>query len=158
MEEWRTVGFDSQVEAEKERERKPDEGGIEVDVLPMGPSIPEKMQSAYSPEQGFKEMSVADLGKAMMSAEPPVLIDVRSEAEFKESSISGAVNVPMEDLSQLVKSGGLDKYRGKKIAMICGSGVRSMQATVRLSKLFAFNQVFNVAGGMIAWTESGLNC
>ena len=84
------------------------------------------------------------------------VIDVRTPQEYAAGCIPGSVNVPMERLSEMVKAGELDIYRGRRVAMVCGSGLRSAQATVRLSRLFGFGGVHNVAGGIIAWTESGL--
>ena len=117
--------------------------------------------SAYTSEKGFKEVSAAELwsrfGPSADAADAfDAVIDVRTPEEFGAGAVPGSVNVPMEGLSAMVKAGELDAYRGKRVAMVCGSGLRSAQATVRLSRLFGFGDVHNVAGGIIAWTDGGL--
>ena len=42
------------------------------------------------------------------------------------------------------------------LAVVCAGGVRSAQATVRLSKVFGFRGVASVRGGMAAWAAEGL--
>lgn len=58
----------------------------------------------------------------------------------------------MERLSDAVRAGALDAHvTGSHMAVVCASGTRSAQATVRLSRVFGFEHVSNVAGGMAAW-------
>lgn len=66
-------------------------------------------------------------------------------------SVPGALNIPLDRLSDAVRAGSLDQYTDSQIAVICASGQRSAQATVRLSKVFGFKHVTSVSGGMGAW-------
>lgn len=66
-------------------------------------------------------------------------------------TIPTAVNIPLDMLSDAVRAGQLDPYHTSSIAVVCASGQRSAQATVRLSKVFGFSNVSNLAGGMAAW-------
>jgi rhodanese-related sulfurtransferase len=66
-------------------------------------------------------------------------------------TIPSAVNIPLDMLSDAVRAGQLDPYHASTIAVVCASGQRSAQATVRLSKVFGFKNVSNVSGGMAAW-------
>lgn len=59
--------------------------------------------------------------------------------------------MPLDQLSEAVRGGQLDDFILGSIAVVCASGQRSAQATVRLSKVFGFQNVSNVAGGMAAW-------
>lgn len=68
-------------------------------------------------------------------------------------AIPTAVNIPLDMLSDAVRAGQLDPYHNSSIAVVCASGQRSAQATVRLSKVFAFQNVVNLTGGMAAWEE-----
>lgn len=74
-------------------------------------------------------------------------------------TIPTAVNVPLDMLSDAVRAGQLDPYHSSSIAVVCASGQRSAQATVRLSKVFGFSNVVNVTGGMSAWQsmQAGLS-
>lgn len=68
-------------------------------------------------------------------------------------TIPTAVNIPLDMLSDAVRAGQLDPYHTSSIAVVCASGQRSAQATVRLTKVFAFKNVSNVSGGMSAWQQ-----
>eukprot|EP00879_Flechtneria_rotunda_P017157 GHRR01017969.1.p1 GENE.GHRR01017969.1~~GHRR01017969.1.p1 ORF type:complete len:219 (+),score=51.90 GHRR01017969.1:433-1089(+) len=109
--------------------------------------------SAYSAEQGFREMSAAELAVAVTAGGLiDVVLDVRSPAEFAVGpTVPGAVNIPLDSLSDAVRSGQLDEYIDRHVVVVCASGQRSAQATVRLTKVFNFQHVSNLAGGMAAW-------
>lgn len=66
-------------------------------------------------------------------------------------TIPGAVNIPLDVLSDEVRAGKLDPYMAGSVAVVCAGGMRSAQATVRLSKVFNFQSVCSVTGGMAAW-------
>ena len=81
------------------------------------------------------------------------IIDVRTPPEYQTGHIAGSRNICLDDLTQAVKAGELT---GKKpLAIICARGGRSAQACVRLSKVFGFESVTNIAGGMNAWIGAG---
>lgn len=81
------------------------------------------------------------------------IVDVREEVEFidKLGHLPGARLVP---LSQLM--GRLDEFdRERPVVAVCRSGVRSAQASVLLTKA-GFDNVANLAGGMLRWKLEGL--
>lgn len=63
----------------------------------------------------------------------------------------------MDDLSESIKSGALDGYRGGRIALVCRSGMRSAQSAVRMTKVFGFEDIVNVKGGTLAWIDAGFD-
>lgn len=66
------------------------------------------------------------------------LVDVRTPAEFASGSAKGAVNIPLNSLSQ-----NLSKLKGKKkIIVFCRSGNRSGQAK-RILEQNGFENVIN---------------
>lgn len=71
----------------------------------------------------------------------PLIIDVRSSAEFKGGHIPGAKNVPLQKIEQFEPKG--------SCYVICASGMRSKRAV----KLLKANgcQATNVTGGMSRW-------
>lgn len=72
------------------------------------------------------------------------LVDVRTEWEFAEGSAPGAVNIPLDKISQ-----NLDKFKDKNsIIVFCRSGNRSSQAKAILEKS-GIKEVYN--GG--TWQE-----
>jgi len=80
-----------------------------------------------------------------------VLVDVRSANQFKDGHISGARNVPGDQ----IPGGGLEKFKDKPLIVCCESGVASGAAARKLSAL-GFSQVFNLRGGLGAWRQDNL--
>lgn len=114
--------------------------------------------SAYSADQGFQETTVDNVHEALqqsLTAEP-LLLDVRTPQEYRSGHAVKAVNIELDALSEAVRAGTLDDWKEEgPILVICQSGKRSAQATVRLSKVFDFQQVINVKGGTSAWIAAG---
>ncbi|MGA7730194.1 MAG: rhodanese-like domain-containing protein [Chloroflexia bacterium] len=73
------------------------------------------------------------------------VLDVREQSEWREGHIPGAIHVPFHALKDHL--GELPK--GRTLATICGSGIRSSIAAGIL-QAHGYNPV-NVAGGMDAW-------
>ena len=74
--------------------------------------------------------------------EGAIIIDVRSKYEFTSGHVTGAINVPLDQLSDYAQ-----KWKDKNKPMItcCASGMRSASAkSLLLSK--GFSNVFNGGG------------
>jgi rhodanese-related sulfurtransferase len=68
------------------------------------------------------------------------IVDVRTPEEFSEGSVKGAVNIPLDDLSN-----NLNKFKGKNgIVVFCRSGGRSGSAKSILER----NGFENVVNGI----------
>ena len=76
-----------------------------------------------------------------------VLLDVRSEEEFSEGHIPGAINLPNEEIGTTE----IDKLPDKSqlILVYCRSGRRSKEASEKLVKLGYTNIV--EFGGILEW-------
>jgi len=81
------------------------------------------------------------------------IIDVREPREFTDvlGHIDGARLLPLSQL--LARAGEIDK--ASPVVAVCRSGARSAQATVLLKKA-GFNDVANLAGGMLRWQAEAL--
>jgi hydroxyacylglutathione hydrolase len=77
-----------------------------------------------------------------------LVLDVRSEAEWKAGHIEGATHIMLGDMPQRVQS--LPKDR--TIITVCGSGYRSSIAASGLAKN-GFSSVESMDGGMAAWNK-----
>ncbi|EZH66188.1 hypothetical protein DH09_09625 [Bacillaceae bacterium JMAK1] len=84
--------------------------------------------------------------KAKLNNKDLLLVDVRTEGEFSNHSIQGAMNIPLHTLNNRME----ELERDKEIAVICQSGMRSLKASKRLKKK-EFPNVVNVRGGMNSW-------
>ncbi|PZP39271.1 MAG: rhodanese-like domain-containing protein [Pseudomonas fluorescens] len=90
-------------------------------------------------------MSVHQLAEAMASENPPILLDVREDAEVAADHLPNIVHIPLADLQ--LRATELPVCQ--PIAVICKVGGRSARATAFLiSEGF---EAVNVAGGMLAY-------
>eukprot|EP01024_Parvocaulis_polyphysoides_P006687 TRINITY_DN11851_c0_g1_i5.p1 TRINITY_DN11851_c0_g1~~TRINITY_DN11851_c0_g1_i5.p1 ORF type:complete len:234 (+),score=37.57 TRINITY_DN11851_c0_g1_i5:122-823(+) len=140
-----------------EYEREPSETANSSDSSSELPFMlkPDKIPdilSAYDQESGFQEISVADLRSKQSDFD--LILDIRHSSDFKAGHIEGAKNIPFDALSMSVRNGDLDEFKKGQIAVVCGFGNSSSQATVKLSKVFGFENVVNVFGGMEQWITS----
>lgn len=75
------------------------------------------------------------------------LVDVRTEAEFSQGHLPGALNLPVGSLAQRMQKLGDDK--DAPIVLYCRSGSRSGRAKRMLEKA-GFTRVYDL-GPMSAW-------
>ena len=97
-------------------------------------------------------MSARSLADELRGAAPPVLLDVRTPAEFARGHVKGARNLPVTSLRDGLSGLGLPP--GSAVVAICLSAHRSPPA-VRLLRASGI-EARQLRGGMIAWTSAGL--
>ena len=88
-----------------------------------------------------------------INREDAIVVDVRELAEVAQGKIARAKLMPLGELKNRI--GELEKFKTKPIILVCRSGSRSAGACGILSKQ-GFTDVYNLAGGMIAWQQSNL--
>jgi hydroxyacylglutathione hydrolase len=98
-----------------------------------------------------ERVTAGALAEQLEQPEPPTVIDVRSEREWRERRIEGSISMPLsrlrEQLSELPREGALVVH--------CASGYRSgIAASVLLSEGFA--DVADLVGGLAAWESTRL--
>ncbi|HBX79334.1 MAG TPA: sulfurtransferase [Acidimicrobiaceae bacterium] len=76
------------------------------------------------------------------------VIDVREVEEYTEAHVPGAILIPLSELAHRV-----DELPEGDLHIICKSGGRSLKACEHLSLLG--RSATNVAGGTLAWIQSG---
>lgn len=89
----------------------------------------------------------------MASEEPFTLIDVRTQAEFDEGHIEGALLLPVDQLETLATEQLTDK--DAVILVYCRSGNRSAQASELLVEL-GYTNVYDF-GGIVDWPGEIVN-
>lgn len=72
-----------------------------------------------------------------------LLIDVRTEKEFTQGHIDGALNIPWEDTAALMSAIGTDKQR--PVVVYCRSGNRSGKSMLALQAK-GYTGIFNATG------------
>lgn len=82
-----------------------------------------------------------------------LMIDIRSTNRFKDGHVSGARNVPGDQIAEGAAL--LEKLKGKTLITCCDSGVTSAAAARKLTQL-GFTSVYNLRGGLAAWRQDNL--
>jgi len=99
---------------------------------------------------GVERLAPSALAERLAEAEPPVLVDVRTEREYAEERIDAARNVPLGRLAER-----LDELpRERALVVYCSSGYRSAIAASLLLKR-GWERVADLAGGIAAWDSAG---
>lgn len=99
-----------------------------------------------------KDLSPAE-AVLLMNHKDALVVDIREDAEARQGGIRGAKHLPMSVFKKRV--GELERYRGRPVIVYCRSGARSVEACETLYK-HGFDEVYNLAGGMLAWENAGL--
>ncbi|MGK0674740.1 MAG: rhodanese-like domain-containing protein [Halothiobacillaceae bacterium] len=89
----------------------------------------------------------------MMSHEEPLVLDVREINEYREGHLRDAKHIPLGQLGGKINQ--LESWKDKPVIIYCRSGHRSGAACNLLAK-HGFTKLYNLAGGIMAWTHSGL--
>lgn len=113
--------------------------------------VPKAAAASAPRPAGFSRVGVADFEKLWQEKKYPVL-DVRTEDEFKDGHIPGAVNLDVLDNSFEKKVAALDK--SKTYLVHCAAGRRSANAAEEMKKL-GFKSVVDLAPGFNGWKAAG---
>ena len=89
-----------------------------------------------------------DAGRELAERSNVVVIDVRTPQETSGGVIEGAILIPVGELEE--RSGEIPKDDRQKL-LVCAGGGRSAAACEYLSSE-GFEELYNLAGGMSAWT------
>jgi len=138
----------------------------------LGLPLPDSIQEALQPNQSdidasalkfpalsllnqVRQLSATELRDRIASSNPPLLIDVREEDEFRGElgHIAGARLIPLKELPE--RTDELADAKGRDIVAICRVGARSTTAAALLTGL-GFEHVWNLKGGMIEWKDAQL--
>lgn len=100
--------------------------------------------------KNMTEISVAELKQKIESGNGVKIIDVRTEEEFQNGSLPGAVNLPLDELRRDVSLIGSEINPGEEIICVCRGGTRSGEAA-RLLEKAGYGNVKNLKGGLLSW-------
>ena len=104
-------------------------------------AVPEK-------EKKVKEISVTELKKLLDEEIDFQLIDVRKPYEYDIANLGGE-RIPLSEIVASVAR----IAKNKKVVIHCRSGVRSANAIRELERLFPFENLYNLKGGILAWSK-----
>lgn len=97
--------------------------------------------------EGYRKITAEEARLMMEDNENFILLDVRSEEEFKENRIKGAVLIPYTEITERIETEFSDK--NALILVYCRSGRRSAIAANELV-LLGYTNVYDF-GGIIEW-------
>ncbi|OHC71398.1 MAG: sulfurtransferase [Rhodocyclales bacterium GWA2_65_20] len=89
----------------------------------------------------------------LLNHEDGVMLDVRETGEWSAGHIANARHISVTQIGKRLSE--IDKLKEKPIIVCCASGNRSSSACNTLRKA-GFQRVYNLAGGIGAWTAAGL--
>jgi rhodanese-related sulfurtransferase len=101
---------------------------------------------------GAKQIIPAELTR-LVNREDAVVVDVRSEDDFKQNHILNALNIPEKELE--ANKAKLDKYTKQAVVIYCTSGVESARFARALVGQ-GFEQVYSLKGGLPSWQNANL--
>lgn len=80
-----------------------------------------------------------------------LLVDVREQAEWDQARIPGAVHRPITSINDWFAELPSDR----DIVFQCHTGGRSAQVVLALTAQAGMTNVWNLAGGIVAWANAG---
>ncbi len=99
----------------------------------------------------MKRVGVEEFAK-LRERKDAVVLDVRTEKEFKAGHMPGAINIDVNARDFDAQVAKLDK--SKPLLVHCTAGVRSRRACQRLDSL-GFKELYDLAPGMNGWEKAG---
>lgn len=96
------------------------------------------------------ELTTSELWSKIQEGDRVQIIDIRSEREFQEGHIPGAINIPFNRFAQEVENHDWDET----IVVACPMGESSLQAARLLESYEGVtdgSRVINLAGGYSEW-------
>lgn len=95
----------------------------------------------------IKEVSVIELNKCIKNHKNFQLIDVREPHEKEIADIGGEL-IPLSTIP-----GSLDLIKDMPVVVYCRSGKRSADATRYIQQNLKRNDIYNLKGGILAWSD-----
>ena len=93
-------------------------------------------------------------GRSILEADPggTVVIDVRRDDEWVTGHVTGAIHIPVDDLTDRIDEVPTDK----KVLFICAAGVRSgLACEMAASMGYDSENLINIEDGTPAWIAGG---
>ena len=114
-------------------------------------TIPSPTESQVQ-EMKYEQISQSEAKQLMDTEEDYIILDVRTEEEFVEGHIDGAILIPDYEITEKAES--VLKDKDKLILVYCRSGRRSKLAAEELANLGYSN--VKEFGGIIDWKHGNI--
>ena len=120
---------------------------LAVTMLLLLAAYPHIMASGSSYQQPWQTITASEARRIMMMSDDYILLDVRTEAEFRERRIAGAILMPVAEITDRAEAELPSK--DAVILLYCRSGRRSASAAASLAELGYTN--IHDFGGILNW-------
>lgn len=104
--------------------------------------------SSLSKDQDIKNVTTEEAHELIDSMKNLVIFDVRTQSEYNDGHIKGAISVPDSELDLNIDQ--IMKFRDNPVLVYCRTGRRSKDAIDILSK-YGFKNVYHMYQGIAAW-------
>jgi len=100
-------------------------------------------------DNAIKQLSVSNFAKVWQSEDDskPILLDVREPWEISFASITGSVNIPMNQIPERLN----ELPHNRALVVMCHHGGRSLSVAQYLAHN-GFSDLSNLSGGIHAWS------
>jgi rhodanese-related sulfurtransferase len=98
-----------------------------------------------------ERVSAPMMAEELVSADPPLVLDVRNPREWATRHIEGSVNIPLNHLRERIA----EVPRDRRVAVHCAGGYRSSIAAGILHQ-HGITCLIEMAGGLAAWDAAQL--
>lgn len=96
------------------------------------------------------EITATELKERLDKGEDIILLDIRQEFELQIACLDNTLHIPGEEVPARLAE--LETFREKDIVVYCRTGMRSQGTTAFLLSR-GFQRVFNLTGGIYAWSD-----
>ena len=96
------------------------------------------------------EISATELKERLDRGEEIVLLDIRNAYELNLANLDNSLHIPQEQLMTRLEE--LSPFTDRDVVVYCRTGNRS-QGCVQFLKSKGFQKVFNLTGGLHAWSD-----
>lgn len=96
------------------------------------------------------EVTPRQLDDLLKGQQPPLVLDVRLDTEFRTAKIDGSMHIPLHLLEGRVDEV-VDAAAGRTVVTVCHHGVRSLKASLFLRQAGVAGAM-SMAGGIDAWS------
>ena len=117
-------------------------------LIPFLACAQNKQANSETPKAEYHKISAEEAKKMLDENSKIKLVDVRSEAEYKEKHIPGATLLPLPDIEP--KAAEMLPDKDAVILVYCRSGMRSMNASNKLVSM-GYTHVYDIGGGISNW-------
>ena len=118
-----------------------------VSLLALLLALTMALCAACGSKTDYQTMEINDAAEMIAADDGHLLVDVRTQKEFEEKHIPGAILLPVED----IEDGRLERLPDKDqtILLYCRTGRRAEDAAVYLAKK-GYTNIYEI-GGIIDW-------